>query len=195
MIWIGFTNGFGIDRIEGQKETYQNTLLTRVEQIGKLELAKYNFQEVTEIKKVADVIDLKFYKFKIAHDAKAVLISQGSATGCIDLSRIKQEDLLEKGDTLYVYLPQPEMCYFKIDLEKSRLYDLQINYLAADQRTKFIQELYQVAEQDIRKAALATGIMAQTIENAELVLKPLFESISGKTVFLKTKLDTSIDIE
>lgn len=193
LLWIQFTDGFGFDRIDGEKETYQNTLLTKVEQLGKLELAKYNFQEVTEIKKVADVLDLKIHKFKITPDSRAVLISQGSATGCIDLSLIKPDNLTEEGDTLYILLPQPEMCYFKIDLEKSRLYDLQINYLAPDQRTEFIQELYQVAEQDIRNAALKTGIMEQTIENAELVLKPLFESISGKTVILQMRLDTELE--
>lgn len=150
---------------------------------------------MTEIKKVADVIDLKIHKFKITPDSKAVLISQGSATGCIDLNQIKPQDLREDGDTLFVTLPRPEMCYFKIDLEKSRLYDLQINYLPPDQRTKFIQELYQVAEQDIKHAALQTGIMEQTAENAELVLKPLFESISGKTVILRHSLDTTIEIQ
>ena len=130
LLWIGFTNGFGIDRIKGSQETYQNTLLTKVEQIGKLELAKYNFQEVTEIKRVADVVDLKFFKYKIAPDSKAVLISQGSATGCLDLGQLTSEDIRIEGDTLFVALPNPEICYFKIDLEKSRLYDLQINTIS-----------------------------------------------------------------
>ncbi|MEM0940379.1 MAG: hypothetical protein AAF600_08465 [Bacteroidota bacterium] len=58
-IWIGFLDGLGFEKIQGKKETNQNTILTRIEQIGKLELAKYNFQEVTEIKKVADAIDFK----------------------------------------------------------------------------------------------------------------------------------------
>ncbi len=195
VLWLGFTNGFGIDRIKGSKETYQNTLLTRVEQIGKLELAKYNFQEVTEIKRVADVVDLKFFKYKIAPDSKAVLISQGSATGCLDLGKIGPEDIRIDTDTLYVTLPAPEICYFKIDLEKSRLYDLQINYLPPEQRTQFIQELYQVAERDIQEAALQTGILEQTNENALLVLKPLFESVSNKTVILQTRLDMRLDLE
>ena len=192
LLWISLSSSFQFNRSEGETEIYQSAILTQVEQIGKLELAKYNFQEVTEIKRVADVIDLKFYKFKVAQDSKAVLISQGSATGCIDLTKITAKDIKLQGDTLIVSLPQPEMCYFKIDLEKSRLYDLQINYLPPDQRNQFIQELYQVAEQDIKAAALQTGILEQTRESAERVLKPLFQNISGKTVILTTRLDTSI---
>ena len=193
--WIALTGGLGFDRTEGRTEVYQNTLLTRVEQLGKLELAQYNFQEVTEIKRVADEVDLRLFKYKIAPDSKAILISQGSATGCIDLTKITKEDLKEVGDSLYVTLPAPELCYFKIDLENSRLYDLQINYLPADERTQFIQELYQVAEQDIRDSALKTGILEQTITNANLILKPLFESITQKTVFINVALDTSLDRE
>ena len=193
--WIALTGGLGFDRNEGRTEVYQNTLLTRVEQLGKLELAQYNFQEVTEIKRVADEVDLRLFKYKIAPDSKAILISQGSATGCIDLTKITKEDLKEVGDSLYVTLPAPELCYFKIDLENSRLYDLQINYLPADERTQFIQELYQVAEQDIRDSALKTGILEQTITNANLILKPLFESITQKTVFINVALDTPLDRE
>ncbi|MEM6643035.1 MAG: DUF4230 domain-containing protein [Bacteroidota bacterium] len=181
-----------IERIEEPKELYQSTLLTKVEQMGKLELAKYSFQEVTEVKRVGDIVDLRFFKYKIAPDSKAVLISQGSATGCIDLSRIKPEDLSEKNDTLVVLLPGPEMCYFKIDLEKSRLYDLQINYLPVDERSKFVQELYQAAEREIKKTALETGILEQTKENAKQVLRPLFESISKKKVIIRFKLDTDL---
>jgi len=192
LVWIWMSDALSFERIEGSKETYQNTILTRVEQIGKLELAKYNFQEVTEIKRVADVIDLRLFKYKVAPDSKAVLISQGSATGCIDLSKLTTSDLKEKGDTLYISLPAPEMCYFKIDLENSRIYDLQVTYMPPDDRKQFVQELYQVAEQEIKNAALKTGILEQTSENAKLVLKPLFESISGKTVLIQIKLDTHL---
>ncbi|MEM6735107.1 MAG: DUF4230 domain-containing protein [Bacteroidota bacterium] len=190
LIWTGFLDGFGFDNIQGKKETYQNTILTRIEQIGKLELAEYNFQEVTEIKKVADTIDFRLFKFKVAPDSKAVLISQGNAVGCIDLTKITLSDIQEIKDTLYLKLPKPEICYFKIDLEKSRIYDLQINYLSPDERTQFIEELYQVAEQKIKTAALQTGILTQTNENAQRILKPLFESITGKTVILQARMDT-----
>lgn len=194
-IWIAISQGLGINRITGGKELNQNTLLTQVEQLGKLELAKYNFQEVTEVTKIADVVDLKLFKYKVAPDSKAILISQGSATGCIDLTQITEEDISEVGDSLYITLPAPELCYFKIDLENSRLYDLQINYLPVDQRAQFIQELYQAAEQEIKNSALQTGILEQTEINAKLILKPLFESITNKTVLFNMSLASPIPSE
>ena len=67
---------------------------------------------------MADVIDFKLFKYKTVPDAKAVLISQGTATGCIDLTKIGKKDITEQNDTIYITLPIPEICYFKIDLEK-----------------------------------------------------------------------------
>lgn len=153
--WWLLEEKIGFERIKGDKEVYQQTILNRVEHMGKLELVKYSFQEVTEIKQMADVIDLKIFKFRplLFPDSKAVLISQGSATGCIDLSQLSSDHLIEKSDTLFVQLPLPEMCYFKIDLEKSRIYDLQVNYMSADEQKAFIQELYRVAEEEIRQTA------------------------------------------
>lgn len=192
--WMLFQQSFSFRRIEGGKETYQNTLLSRVEQIGKLELVRFSFQEVTEVKKMADYIDLKLFKYKPLPDAKAVLISQGSATGCIDLSSLKPENLNEQSDTLYISIPSPELCHFKIDLEKSRIYDLQVTYMDDEERKEFIQELYRVAEEEIKSAAMKTGILEQTKENAQLILKPLFESIAGKPVIIQMPIEIPEEI-
>ncbi len=184
MSWMLIEEKFSGFLEQGQKETVQSTILTRVEQIGKLELVKYNFQEVTEIKKIADSFDFKLFKYKPLPDAKAVLISQGVATGCIDLSRLTAADLSESGDTLYISLPQPELCYFKLDLEKSRMYDLQIQYMSDEDKKNFIEQLYKVAEAQIRESAMQTGILDQTQENAQLILKPMLENMTGKKVMI-----------
>lgn len=170
------------------QETIQSTLLTRIEHIGKIELVKYNFQEVTEVKRIAASMDFKILKIKTIPDSKAVLISQGSAVGCIDLTKMSEESVQHRNDTVYIRLPNPEICYFKIDLEKSRLYDLQISYLSEDDRKAFIQELYKAAEKDIKISATRTGILEQTKENAHVLLGPLFEGITQQPVVISFDL-------
>ena len=176
---------------ERRTEVMTNTVLTRVEQMGKMELVKYNFQEVTEVKKIAKEINLGIQKFKLVPDSKGVLISQGSAVGCIDFQKIEAAniDFSESGDTLFLKLPAPEICYFKIDLEKSRLYDLQTDYLREEDRKSFVQELYKVAEKQIEASAVQSGILEQTKENAHTVLRPMLENISGRVVILSFDLD------
>lgn len=192
LLWTWMDRPFFFKKIEEDQKVFQTSLLAGVEKLGRLELAKYNFQEVTEIKKIGEVLDFRFFKYKIAPDAKAVLISQGSVTGCVDLTQIKSSDIYLQNDTLYVDLPNPEVCYFKIDLEKSRIYDLQIDYLSSDDKSAFIEELYGVAEKEIKESALQSGILEQTRENAKLILEPLFESLTEKKVLLRFNPNSKI---
>ncbi|MEQ8473375.1 MAG: DUF4230 domain-containing protein [Marinoscillum sp.] len=192
--WMLISEKLSLDIIGGEKETYQHTILTRVEAMGKLELVKYNFQEVTEVQKAVARIDFKLFKLPttLAPDSRAVLISQGSAVGCINLAKLSKSDIHLENDTLFISLPPPELCYFKIDLEKSRIYDLEITGLSKSERKQFMEELYKVAESEIRDSAFKMGILEQTRENAETILTPLLENISGKKVVLSFKLDQSI---
>ena len=80
----------------------QNLVLERMETLGKLELTKYHFQEITEIQKVGR----DFYNlFKLEGDSKAVLISKGEAVGCLDLTKMEAIDLAINQDTLIIQLP------------------------------------------------------------------------------------------
>ncbi|MEQ6168099.1 DUF4230 domain-containing protein [Ekhidna sp. MALMAid0563] len=190
LVWMLFTEKLS-NSSEGRTEIMTNTILTRVEQMGKMELVKYNFQEVTEVKKIAGEIDLKIFKYKPVPDSKGVLISQGSAVGCIDFTKISPENINASTDTIYLKLPAPEICYFKIDLEKSRLYDLQTDYMREEDRRNFVQELYKVAEKQIEASAIQSGILEQTKENAHTVLRPMLENISGRVVILSFDPDLS----
>ncbi|UXP31776.1 DUF4230 domain-containing protein [Reichenbachiella agarivorans] len=188
--WMVVEEKFFGDDPTVREEIYLSSVLSKVEQMGKLELVKYNFQEVTELKQVADYIDLKLFKYKPVPDSKAVLISTGMAVGCINLTQINRKSIREKNDTLYVRLPQPELCYFKIDLEQSRIYDLQIDYMNKEDKAKFMERLYQEAETKIRSSALEMGILEQTKENAKTILTPIFEGLSDKAVIFTFDIPT-----
>ena len=167
-----------------RSEAYSNNtaILNEVEALGKLELVKYNFKEITELEELSK----KYFKvFQLGPDSKIALISEGQAVGCIDLERIDLEDIQIQSDTVYITLPQPELCYYKLDLAKSRIYSLQTNPLK-DERA-FIDKAYKNAEEEIRNAALNSGILTQTTVNAKIILKPFLENVSGKVVVFNEK--------
>lgn len=184
---------FGIK--EGSKDVYQNNILTQVEAIGKLELAQYHFQEVTELNKNADYVELFSRKFKLAPDARALLISQGSAAGCIDLTNISKADIDITRDTLFITIPQPELCYYKIDLANSRFYDLEVTSLDKKKRQEFMEEIYRLAESQIKQSALELGILEQTRENAHRILDPMLEKIAGKPVVISFQMAEDVSPE
>lgn len=161
----------------------RSAVLQKIEALGKLELVRYNFKEITEVTEMSKEY---FHLFKLGRDSKIALISEGQAVGCIDLTKIKEEDIVMDNDTLYITLPEPEICYYKLDMENTRIYSLQTNPLKDDK--KFIQKAYKHAEREIKASALNSGILEQTQTNAELILKPLLEGISGRKVILLTRM-------
>jgi len=167
----------------GKTVVNQSAVITRIQAMGKLELVQYNFREVTEIKKLSKVYDFSFFKWKAHADSKAVLISKGEAAGCLDLTKIQEEDINVQGDSVWIRLPEPELCYFKLDMENSRLYDLDASALSEEEERAFIEELYRLAEKDIQESALEGGILEQTTANANLILKPILEQLTNKKVF------------
>lgn len=155
-------------------ETSFQTVLEEVESLGKLELVKYNFKDVVEHKQKNG--------YSSVLDSKVLLIVAAEAVGCMDLTRIKAEDITEVGDSIYVHLPAPELCYYKIDHQKSKVYDSESLPFMQDEN--LVGEAFAKAEKQIEKAALESGILVQTQAMAKTMLQPLLENLTKKTVFL-----------
>lgn len=159
------------------------TILERIESMGKVELVRYNFKEVIEItRKTPEFLSI----FKLGPDSKAVLITSGEAVGCIDLTQLMSNHINQLEDTIIISLPQPELCYYKVNLEDTKLYSLQTGYFT--EATEFVEDAYQQAEKQIEQAAFQSNILEQTKTNAELILKPLLEDMSGKKAILKFQM-------
>lgn len=155
-----------------------STVLQEVEALGKLELVRYNFKDITELEKQSREYFFKIIKF--GPDSKVALITVGSATGCIDLTRLMREDVRLTEDTVYIRLPDPELCNYKLNMEETHIYALETNPMINEK--EFIQSAYTLAEQRIKDSALESGILEQTEANAEMILKPMLEKITGKAV-------------
>ena len=100
-------------------ENTQTVVLQEITSLGKLELVRYNFK---------DIVEQQITKLWLP-DAKAVLIVQGEAVGCVDLTQMKIADIEAGKDTLVVHLPEPELCavsYTHLDVYKRQ--ELFISY-------------------------------------------------------------------
>lgn len=162
----------------GEVEVSHNVLLQQISSMGKLELVKYNFRDVVESKIKKDLLP----------DAKVLLIVSGEATGCLDLTKIKVSDIAENGDTLVIHLPEPEICNYKIDHSKSRVYDTEYAFL---DEAKLIDNAFQKAESEIAQNAQSMGILEQTKKSAEQVLKPFLENVSKKKIVFRYAMKNS----
>jgi hypothetical protein len=126
---------------------------------------------------------LSFDIFKLIPDSRALMIVSGEAVGCVDLLKIDARSITQLTDTVMVKLPQPEVCYVKLLPAETRFYSLNMGYF--DNEAEFVEEAYGNAEQKLMEAALKSSLLEQTQTNAELVLRPLLEDLTGKTVMVK----------
>lgn len=146
-------------------------VVKEMQQLGKLELVRYKLKDVMEYKEVK----------RFMPDAKALLIISGEVVGCIDLQKIKLNDITRKqtDSVLYVRLPAPELCFVKINHSESRVYNTENTFFSGGE---IVEKAYKETEKQIEKAALSSNILEQTRQNATLILKPFLEKIAGRKV-------------
>lgn len=155
-------------------ESKHQLLLDRVESMGKLELVKYRISDVLEHKN----------KTPFLPDASVLLVIKADAVGCIDLTKIKSEHIQVYGDSAVIQLPEPEICYIKIDHKSSRVYDTKMAFF---READLVDEAYKNAEQKISDEVRESDILQQTRANALNVLRPILTGLGFSKMTLTFK--------
>ncbi|MDX1908065.1 MAG: DUF4230 domain-containing protein [Bacteroidia bacterium] len=147
-------------------------VLEKIELLGKMELVKYQF---------ADALEYVEDKAWMPHP-KVIMIAAGEAVGCVDFSRVDSNSIQTFGDSIIVVLPAPELCYYKLDQQKTRVVSTSFTTLYGS--AQITAEAFKKAEDKIRESALNSGILHDTQVQADHMLKPMLEALSGKKVRL-----------
>ncbi|HZY37751.1 MAG TPA: DUF4230 domain-containing protein [Mucilaginibacter sp.] len=161
---------FSVSRIE----ISDSGLVQKITSMGKLELVKYEMKDIIEQKEVHPILP----------DSRVLLLAVGEVTACIDLTKVKRSDIIQGKDSVTVFLPAPEICYAKLDHEKSKVYDIK-GVMFEDGAKDLVEDVYKLAEKKILDDANEMNVLGMARQNAQVIFKPLLEGISGKTVILK----------
>jgi len=154
-------------------EITDSGLVQKITSMGKLELVKYEMKDIIEQKEVHPILP----------DSRVLLLAVGEVTACIDLTKVKKSDIVQGKDSVIVFLPQPEICYTKLDHEKSKVYDIRGAWFQESAKD-MVEDVYKLAEKKILDNAKEMNVLGMARQNAQLIFKPILESISGKTVVL-----------
>ena len=160
---------FMVSRIE----ITDSGMVQKISSMGKLELVKYEMKDIIDQREVHLILP----------DSRVLFLAVGEVTACIDLTKVKKSDITQTKDSVVVYLPRPEICYSKLDHEKSKVYDIR-GVMFEDGAKDMVEDVYKLAEKRILDNANQMNVLGLARQNAQLIFKPLLESISGKTVVL-----------
>ncbi|MBE8721283.1 DUF4230 domain-containing protein [Sphingobacterium pedocola] len=165
--WLVFNQMRPTNRVE----TSHQLLVERIEAMGKLELVKYRFSDVVEHKNISTFLP----------DASVLLIIKADAVGCIDLTKLTADDIRVFGDSVAIQLPQPEVCYVKIDHKASRVYDTKMAFF---READLVGEGFKAAEAEITKEVNKSDMLQQTKTNAINVFRPLLQGLGYSKISL-----------
>lgn len=188
---------------KGRTEVIDSSvILKEVEQIGRLELVKYNFKEIFDYRQLSEgklIGNSLLNAHNYNPDMNVILVASGEAVGCIDLTKLEISDIQLEGDTITIMLPAPELCYHKLDMENTRVFsftnDSWWSRLFSDEseKTRALQTAYKLAERRIEEAALQSGILNSANEQAVKMLSPMLEGMTGKIVQISTAMPDRTD--
>jgi hypothetical protein len=157
-------------------EITESGMVQKITSMGKLELVKYSMKDIIEQREVHPILP----------DSRVLLLAVGEVTACIDLTKVQRADIIQSKDSVIVWLPQPEICYTKLDHEKSKVYDIRGAWFQESAKN-MVEDVYKIAEKKLLDNALQMDVLGMARQNAQLIFKPILESISGKTVVLNFK--------
>ncbi len=157
-----------------QTELNQDIMVSKITAMGKLELVKYSMKDVVEKKELHTILP----------DARVLFVAVGEVTACIDLTKVKKEDITQNKDSIWLTLPKPEICYVKLDHQKSRVYDVSGVWFP-DKAKTMVEDVYKIAEKKMLTTAGEMNLLGKAQENAGLIFLPFLQNVSGKKVALK----------
>jgi Protein of unknown function (DUF4230) len=153
----------------------QPAIVAKIQQLQRLETVAYTTDKIVE----GDRESLILPDF-LAGD-KLLLVAHGEVIAGIDLSHLKNSDVVISGKNIRVHLPEAEVFSARLDSAQTRVYSRTTGLLvAADENLE--SEVRQKAEQQIRDGAMADGILQKAQQNAQTTVKSMllglgFESI------------------
>jgi len=158
-----------------QTDMTQPTVVDRIQKLQRLETVVYTMDKIVTGEKQSVVLP----DF-LAGD-RLLLLVHGEVIAGIDFQTLKAGDVQISGKTIRVRLPHAEVLVTRLDSGKTRVYSRQTGLLVSTDPNLESQVRVE-AEQELRRSALADGILQKAQENARSTVTSLMQSVGFETV-------------
>lgn len=153
------------------------TYITEVRALSRLETIQYSIEKVI-------TAEIGQGTFGFLFGDRVLFVAHGTVIAGIDMGKMNPEDMRLENGTLHVRLPASEIFIATLDNDKSYVYDRQTGALTrGDQNLETTAR--QAAEEEIRKAAEADGILEIAQQNAESYLTKFFAALGFQNAVLE----------
>jgi len=145
------------------------TIIHEVRTLARLETIQYTVEKVI-------TAEIGGGTFEFLNKDRLLLVAHGTVLAGVDLSKLTPDDLWVDQGVLNVRLPDAEVFISALDNDKTYVYERDTSILRqSDPNLETLAR--QAAEDEIKKAALADGILDIAQQNAETYLTRFFLSL------------------
>jgi hypothetical protein len=156
----------------------QPTVVNRIQRLQRLETVVYTMDKIVTGEKQSAVLP----DF-LAGD-RLLLLVHGEVIAGIDFQTLTNADVQIIGKTVHVRLPQAQVLVTRLDSSKTHVYSRQTGLLVPTDPNLETQ-VRQEAEEELRRSALADGILQKAQENARATVQTLMQSMGFADVQLE----------
>jgi len=153
----------------------QPTVVDRIQKLQRLETVVYTMEKIVTGEKESTILP----NF-LAGD-RMLLLVHGECIAGIDFQMLKPADVQVTGKKIRVHVPQAQLLVTRLDSSKTRVYSRQTGLLVPTD-PNLESQVREEAERDLRRSALADGILQKAQENARSTLMSLMQSMGFQEV-------------
>lgn len=152
------------------------TIIHEVQALARLETIQYSVEKVI-------TGDSGQALFKPLFGDKLLFVAHGTVIAGVDLNKLSPSDMFLENGILKIRLPEAEIFSAGLNNDKSFVFDRQTGIFTRPDPSLETQ-VRRLAEQEIYKAAIADGILAQAQVNAETYVTRLLHDLGFKNVVI-----------
>ena len=153
----------------------QPTVVDRIQKMQRLETVVYTMDKIVTGSKQSEICP----DF-LAGDRLLMLV-HGEVIGGIDFGLLKAGDVRVQNRQVQIHLPKAEVLVTRLDSSKTRVYSRQTGWLVPTDPNLETQ-VRQQAEDELRQAALADGILQKAQDNARSTITSMMSSMGFEQV-------------
>jgi Protein of unknown function (DUF4230) len=157
----------------------QPTVVRQIQQLQRLETVLYTLENVVEGEH-----DYTTVLPKLLTADRILLIGHGEVVAGVDLAKIGPDDVVVRGRSVAIRLPQAEIFSARIDNQKTRVYSRDTGILVpVDPNLE--TDVRREAERQLREAALKDGILETAGRNSRTTLTSFLKGLGFEQVEIR----------
>jgi hypothetical protein len=149
--------------------------------LGRLESAQYVMQVVIDLERDPDNI----WQQAFGTD-QLLLIAEGQVVAGFDLTKIREDDIIVRGESVSLTLPPPELLYFGVDEDKTYVYERKTGFLVQPDET-LETEARRRAQAEVVNWALEHQVFEKAEEFGVFYLESFLRSLGFTDVHVEVQ--------